>query len=285
MTKNFKFLSIFLFSLIILSSCKKEVYEVFEEPKTILDVAYGNDAAQKADIFLPANRSEADTRVLVIIHGGGWMAGDKKDMQSFVPKFQAELKDYAIVNMNYRLADLTSRYMLPMQTDDIQSVINHMKNNAAEYGIKPEFVVLGLSAGGHLAMYYAYKNDSDRKVKAVVNIVGPSNLNDTYYLNNVVFNFAMGRITAPSNLPSGMPQSVLGSPVTWISTKSQPTISFYGTTDTYIPASQHSALEQELNKVNVPNEKHIYEGGHVVGFSQSDDIVNKTKEFLRKNVR
>ncbi len=284
--KNVKYLSFILFSFVIFSSCKKEKYAVFDTPQTFLNYSYGEDPSQKVDIFLPAGRSQGTTRVILLIHGGGWMAGSSKDMETFFVSMKEKMPDYAIVNMNYRLAELVGpKFMLPMQTDDIHSAINYMKSHAEAFGIKPEFVVVGLSAGGHLAMLYSYKHDLDRSVKAVVNIVGPSNLNDTFYLNNLVYGVAMNRITDPANLPAGMSQSVFGSPMTWITSKAPPTISFYGTNDEFIPLSQHSFLEESLDKVNVYNEKHIYEGGHSVGYDNKDDIVNKIKSFLERRIK
>ncbi len=266
---------------------ESEVHKVFIEPKTITDVNYGNDVAQRMDIYLPAGRSQATTQVLLIIHGGGWFAGDKKDMNDFASKFQNQMSNYAVVNMNYRLVTFAPvRYMLPPQTDDIRSAMDYIGKNAAELGVKQEFVVLGLSAGGHLAMLYSYKYDTERRVKAAVNIVGPSNLNDSYYLNIELYRWAMEHITNPSNLPTNMTAPVFGSPVTWVTKNAPPTISFYGTNDEYIPPSQHSALEDTLNNYKIPNQKHIYEGGHIqASYNQSDDIVAKTKQFVSTHVK
>lgn len=281
-----KILWLFLASVFIVSCSKEDVYEVIEEPKTLMEQSFGNDVAQKMDVYLPAGRSQATTQVILIIHGGGWMLGDKKDMNSFVPKFQSKMKEnYAVVNMNYRLANLSPRYMLPTQTDDIHSAMDYIAENASTLGVKPEFVVVGLSAGGHLAMLYSYKHDTKRRVKAVVNIVGPSNLDDDYYKSYPIFRLGMNYITDPKNLPKGMTQSVFGSPVTWITKNAPPTISFYGSTDQYIPAIQHTALEQKLNEHKIPNAKHIYNGGHGVGFEHSDDIVARTAAFLEEYVR
>ncbi|MDO5522584.1 MAG: alpha/beta hydrolase [Bacteroidia bacterium] len=281
------FLGFLLFAVVITSCSNDPVYEVFEEPKTIIDAAYGNDIRQKADIYLPAGRNQAATRVLLIIHGGGWYEGKKEDMADFAAKFQTQLKNYAVVNMNYRLVTFNPvRYMLPTQTDDIRSAMDYVAKNASEFGVKPEFVLLGLSAGGHLAMLYSYEYDTDNRVKAAVNIVGPCNLNDSYYTNNIVYSMAMNYITNPDNLPSDMSQSVFGSPVTWIENGAPPTISFYGEADDLIPHSQHTTLEQALNDSNVPNEKHVYPGGHIeASYNQSNDIVAKTVKFLATHVR
>lgn len=282
------YFSLIFFVLILFTNCTKneEVYQVFTEPKTELDVSYGSHNAQKMDVYLPAGRSRSTTKVLVIIHGGGWYEGDKSNMNGFVTDFQEQMKDYAIVNINYRLVNFSSIYMLPTQTDDIHAALDFVEDRAKEWGVKSEFVVLGLSAGGHLAMLYSYKNDTKNRVKATVNIVGPSNLNDDFYTNNLIYNFAMGYIAKPEDLPANTKAAVFASPVTWITNSAPPTISFYGTNDSFIPASQHSALENALKAHNIPNEKYIYTGSHTqASYDQSVDIVTKTKAFLLKHSR
>ncbi|HNN72718.1 MAG TPA: hypothetical protein PKG89_15825, partial [Ferruginibacter sp.] len=50
--------------------------------RIILDTAYGTAPAQKMDIYLPAGRTAA-TKLIILIHGGGWEAGDKADMNYY----------------------------------------------------------------------------------------------------------------------------------------------------------------------------------------------------------
>ena len=119
-----------------------------------MDVSYGSDAKQKMDIYLPPNRSSTKTKVLVLIHGGGWSGGDKVDFNNYIVKLQQNFSDYAIANINYRLVGESVNYLLPFLTDDISNVLDHFAQNSAEYGIKPEFVLCGTSAGGHLSMLY-----------------------------------------------------------------------------------------------------------------------------------
>src|SRR6218665_1017571 len=85
---------------------------------TQLNVAYGSDAAQKADIYLPANRSITSTKVMIMIHGGAWSGGDKTDFSQFVDTLKHRLPDYAIVNINYRLAS-GSNNLFPTQENDV----------------------------------------------------------------------------------------------------------------------------------------------------------------------
>ncbi|NOY48329.1 MAG: steryl acetyl hydrolase, partial [Chlorobi bacterium] len=92
-----------------------------------LDVSYGNNSDQKFDIYLPPNRT-TDTKVIILVHGGGWSAGDKSDMVGFKDLIFQSFSNIAIVNMNYRLAD-ENNSPYPMQTDDITAVVNHLITN------------------------------------------------------------------------------------------------------------------------------------------------------------
>ena len=71
-----------IFALVIfLFSCNKEINP---DPnpgsvpeKTELNVGYGTDALQKIDVYLPANRTTTTTKVIILVHGGGWSQGIK----------------------------------------------------------------------------------------------------------------------------------------------------------------------------------------------------------------
>ena len=73
--------------------------------KSMTNVSYGTDPLQKMDIYLPANRTTATTKVLIYIHGGGWATGDKADLTAAdIDTLKKRVPDYAIFNLNYRLA-------------------------------------------------------------------------------------------------------------------------------------------------------------------------------------
>jgi len=67
-----------------MSGCKKadDSFVSTVSARTILDVAYGVDAKQTMDIYLPANRRADSTKIMVMIHGGGWTTGDKSDFNT-----------------------------------------------------------------------------------------------------------------------------------------------------------------------------------------------------------
>src|ERR1044072_2498602 len=67
------------------------------------NVAYGPDPKQVMDVYLPAGRSVHSTKILFLIHGGSWSGGDKNGFKTYIDSLNNHLKDYAFININYRL--------------------------------------------------------------------------------------------------------------------------------------------------------------------------------------
>jgi acetyl esterase/lipase len=83
--------------------------------QTTLNVAFAaTDPLQKMDIYLPANRSTTNTKVIILIHGGAWSTGDKADFTEYVDTLKKRLPGYAIFNINYRLSTGTAN-LFPTQ--------------------------------------------------------------------------------------------------------------------------------------------------------------------------
>jgi acetyl esterase/lipase len=227
------------------------------EALDIADIAYGSDPEQTMDVYLPEGRTE-DTKVIILIHGGAWVEGDKDDFTATVPIIQAEFPDYAIVNINYRLATEASP-AYPKQINDIEKVIDFL--DKSDYAIGNDYAFIGASAGAHLAMLYSYKFDPNHNVKAVCDIVGPADFTDPAYLSHPLYPLAAQALIGTAT-PT-IEQIAEVSPATHITALSPPTISFYGGQDPLVPASQGPRLKDKLDSFGVYNEFNFYpEGGH-----------------------
>ena len=114
--------------LLAITSCKKEetpdsdVHYDAAQAYDLSNIAYGDDAKQKMDVYLPANRDSISTKVFVLIHGGGWSAGDKADYTSTMASFKTYYPDHAIININYRLGTVASPGY-PKQIQDISAAL------------------------------------------------------------------------------------------------------------------------------------------------------------------
>ena len=242
-----------------------------------LDVSYGNRANQTFDLYLPANRT-FNTKVLILVHGGGWSSGDKIDMNPIKDLIRLDLPNYAIVNMNYRLADNENK-PYPMQTDDISSVISYLKNNEGKYTISDDYGFIGVSAGAHLSLLWSYKFDTQNHVKMVCSIVGPTNFTDPNYLNNIDPDLQAMLDLYGTNLTLEFLEEV--SPYHQATSLSPPTILFYGGQDPLIPVSQGTDMRDKLISLSVINEFTLYpDAGHGWTGLELIDTWSKLKNFI-----
>lgn len=280
---------ILIFSSILLSpSCKKDPdnldpnkpsYDV-GTTYTLENVKYGPNAIQDMDLYLPANRNANSTKTFVLIHGGGWNGGDKEGFDYFFNTLKTYYPNHAIINLNYRLGTWNSPAM-PKQMEDIESALSHATSST--FNISKQFMVIGSSAGGHLGLLYSYKYDNNKHVKGIINIVGPTDLTDSMYVNNpAVSNTIFYDVFGPTNYASNPQLYADYSPAKFVNAQSAPTISFYGDSDPLIPNSQMPTLHNELNAKGVYNEATMYAGeGHGNwNNTNSQDFTNKALLFI-----
>jgi len=285
---NFKKILTALVCIILFASCSKDDTASTGNATTMLNVSYGSDAAQKMDAYLPANRSTANTKVIILIHGGAWTSGDKTDFASFVDTLKKRLPEYAIFNINYRLSAAPNN-LFPTQELDVKAATEYIYSKANEYLISNKYVLMGASAGAHLAMLQAYKYNSPVKAKAVVSFFGPSDLTDMYNNpvgSNPLFSLVLANTigATPSQNPAIYNNS---SPVNFISASSaMPTILLHGGLDPLVSASQSVAVQNKLITAGINNQYVFYpSGGHGDWDAATyTDAFNKIQLFLEANV-
>ena len=131
------------------------------------DLAYGPGPLQVMDIFLPSGTGPFP--VLMMIHGGAFMMGDKADLA--VPE-AVLAAGIAVVRVNYRLSGTDP---WPAQGDDVLGAVVHLQRNGAALGIDPgRIVLLGQSAGAFLAVSTAISLlEVGLPPRGVVSLFGP----------------------------------------------------------------------------------------------------------------
>ncbi|NPV90766.1 MAG: alpha/beta hydrolase [Firmicutes bacterium] len=149
-----------------------------------LDVPYADRSeAEKLDIYLPS-QGQGPFPVIVSIHGGAFMYGDKAD-GNLVPVLKGLDRGYAVVSINYRLS---GEAKFPSQVNDVKAAIRFIRANAARYQLNPDKIaVWGGSAGGYLALAAGITSDvaelddpglgspgQSSRVQAVVDWCGPT---------------------------------------------------------------------------------------------------------------
>jgi len=227
-----------------------------------MNVSYGSNPQQVYDLYLPAGRSKEKTKVIVLVHGGGWIEGDKAGMNNFIQLIQENHPDHAIVNMNYVLAKVPNTPAFPNQILDIGSVIDQISAQSEGLQVKDQFGLIGVSAGAHLSLVYDYAYDLYDKVKFVADIVGPSDFTDPFYANDPEFNARIDFLVDENAYPVNTDYATVLSPAKIVSLKSSPTIMFYGNIDPLVPLTNGQTLNDALTAKGISHSFTIYDGGH-----------------------
>ncbi|MCT8340866.1 alpha/beta hydrolase [Flavobacteriaceae bacterium TK19130] len=269
MKKTLTAVYFFLLMICILgiTSCSEDSSDTNSTPESLeaeiqMNVSYGANSQQVYDIYLPANRSDTKTKVIVLVHGGGWTGGDKADMEPFISNIQDAHPDHAIVNMNYILAQPPAIPAFPNQFEDIGRVLNDLETASETLQIKPEFALIGASAGAHISLQYDAVYDETDRVKMVCDIVGPTDFTDPFYSDDPTFDFVLSALVDEDAYPNTTDYASAVSPALNISTTSSPTIMFYGDEDPLVPTSNAITLADSLSAASVDNNYTIYNGGH-----------------------
>ncbi len=114
------------------------------------DIAYGADAVWNLlDVYRP--KSEAVLPVLVSVHGGGWVYGDKDGYQFYCMELARH--GFVVVNFSYRLSP---QVQYPEHLADVNNAMHWAAEHIGEYGgDASKICMIGDSAGAQMAAMYA----------------------------------------------------------------------------------------------------------------------------------
>jgi acetyl esterase/lipase len=185
---------------------------------------------------------------IVVIHGGGWVEGDKSSFSSAKNRVPGNIVDFAklgfvAVTINYRLS---GEAPFPAALQDCKCAVRWLRAHAKDYNLDPRNIgAYGNSAGGHLAMLLGMvgkeaglegdgsNQDQSSAVQAVVSDSGPIDLLDQHKhgkLQKAIEKFLDG--------PPGAGREALykqSSPIYQISAKTPPLLLIYGCADGQVP--------------------------------------------------
>jgi acetyl esterase/lipase len=225
--------------------------DIPEDLLVIKDIEYKNidgtplklDIYKKKNILRPAP-------LLVFLHGGGWVKGNRADMAVLLVEFAQ--RGYITATVSYRLDR-----PYPECVEDISDAVNWFYAHGDEYGYDPDRIALvGASAGAHLAMLAGYgwkekTTNHDRKnphrIKAVVNIFGPVDLTTDFARNHPTATSFMAK--SYKEAPELYKEA---SPIEYVDIDSPPTMIIQGTSDELVPDSQADQLKARLDSLGVP---------------------------------
>jgi len=115
------------------------------------NIAYGDHPEwNQLDVYRPKSEEGKKLPVIMIVHGGGWIYGDKEVYQYYAMSLAQ--RGFAVVNPSYRLAP---EFKYPAQIEDICTVSRWIFDNAEKYGFDTNnFFAAGDSAGAHMTTVF-----------------------------------------------------------------------------------------------------------------------------------
>lgn len=242
------------------------------------DVAYlPPDRKEKLDLYLRSNRDKsARSPAVLIIHGGGWVGGDKAAAREFNIGTTLALHGYVAASVNYWM-NVKDRW--PTNLQDCKNAVRYLRKHAEELQIDPDRIgVIGGSAGGHLALMVAYTSDvkelepdqpypgvSDR-VRGVVDMYGITDLltrRKTDEQGTPIGEPVQTSALLPTKASEDRATWELASPVYHINASTPPTLILHGRADTTVDRDQSIELAEKLKAANVEHELILLDGiGH-----------------------
>ena len=229
-----------------------------------IDLPYGSADRQQLDLCVPNNAS-GDIGLVLFIHGGAWMAGNK---DSYRNGTIAASEYYGLVGAAINYHYISDSVHMDTLMNDIDLALSKIKAVGAERGLNINKVLLmGDSAGAHMSLLYAYSKADTAPIKpaAVISNSGPTDLADeNFFINN-----ALGSPDVISNLFSKaggvsftydqrhLPevQTTLQkySPLYYVNENTVPTIINHGDSDSIVPYSNAVSLDAKLTACGVPH--------------------------------
>lgn len=244
-------------------SCEKEPELVIDSYETYIsytNLEYGDHKRQKLDLHIPKNKT-GEVGLMLLIHGGGWVAGDKSGYDATLLDWCGN-KGYVAAAINYRYASVDT-YVGDIM-NDITSALLKIKEVALDYNIEVNKMMLsGGSAGAHLSLMYAYSKADIAPIKpvAVVSYAGPTDLSDANFYEDKdnredlieMISKVSGYSFDMNSLTDALPFLKQASPINYITEDSVPTIICHGERDDVVPYSNAVILRNKLNNAGVRN--------------------------------
>lgn len=238
----------------------------------------------KLDFYYPID-AQVSTPVVVNIHGGGWNHGQKESQTGFSSFFK---RGMAVANIEYRLE---SQAKAPAAIEDIRCAVRYLIQNSKELNIDTSRIILmGASAGGHLALMAGLLNNSETFDSNCATIPEP------VQIFAIIDKYGINDLSSPKVANSGSVKKWLGtkhgdfeftksvSPIFYVDPKSPPTFIIHGDMDPIVPYVQSENLHEKLMKVGVKTKFITIKGGKHGKFSKDEkkDIDKEMWLFLEE---
>ena len=258
------------------------------------NISYGEAGKRNLlDVYEPIEPREGGFPVLLQIHGGGWMIGEKQQ-QALPLMYHLAQRGWLCVACNYRLSPKDA---FPAHIIDVKKTLAWIREQASDYGGNADFLAItGGSAGGHLSSLAALTanrvewqpgfEEVDTSVSAAVPFYGVYDFLDR---DNIRGSMSMEDMLADKVLqcrPADNEQLwQAASPINHVRADAPPMFVIQGTHDSLVwveearsfVAAAAAASDQVVAYAELPGAQHAFEVFHSV---RTDHTVNAVTDFL-----
>jgi acetyl esterase/lipase len=217
------------------------------------DVVYNTENGRelKVDLYRPQGNEVPTRTAVLLVHGGGWVLGDRHMVEALGSEFAAQ--GFLAVAVEYRLV---REAPWPAQLDDVIAAVRWTADNAENLGVDPDRIVLaGASAGGQLAVLAAAALRDKPRVAAVLPLFCASELTVNPEPQKGLFN-ASALLGADAT--DEAVQAI--SPLHQVSADFPPVFLLHGGEDWLIDPLASLRFYNKLVELGVPTELHIVAG-------------------------
>lgn len=220
--------------------------------RIVRDVEYGRvgDVSLKLDACTPPG--EGPFPVAILVHGGGWSGGsksgsDKPGNGADITPWFSTFTDAGCVwfSIDYRMLPT---HLWPAQLEDTQTAIRWVKAHAAEYGGDPSrIVIVGHSAGGHIALQAAVLGTGDTAVQAAIGYAPVSDLEFDAQVRGGASTGLQQLFGVPRDLtPESRKILLAGSPGSYIKPGLPPMLLVHGDADRTVAIAMTRRFEEKM---------------------------------------
>ena len=251
----------------------------------------------KLDCWYPKERREKYP-VVFFAHGGGWISGFRNQPNNVSWSKYLASKGFAVVSIDYRYGINNSMEDI---LEDYSDALEFVREKSEMLRLDTsKMALMGLSAGGHLALLYAAYYTSPKAnitqeesvlrmkgIKAVVGFYAPSDLKDIFEKDNKSL---FARFATRATL-KGLPDESddvyrYYSPIYWVSSCMPPVFLVHGKDDTVVPCNSSIKLARRLKSCAIDYKFYVHKkGNHAFEFVLKDfktiRILETTIKFLK----
>jgi triacylglycerol lipase len=254
------------------------------------DVIYKNTNGTPLtlDIYQSKKKLQKGSPVILYVHGGSWVYGDKSIPSTISPLLNTLREEgYTIISTSYEL--LRKDMNFKKQVSDVKDTLRWINKNKDIYGFNTDEIgLLGLSSGAQLSLLAAYTGDDEfkddpklsnysSKVKYVIDFFGPTDLN-TLDMSETTFDIDK-IIKTTKNKDEILTKY---SPINFVKGSLPKTLIIHSLADKIVPYKNATALYEKC-KDNGTDVKLITlnNSGHDFSGITENDIVTLAKGLLQ----